>query len=133
MSVVMRQLDSTDRDFHQKLMAVLAFEASEDEAIDRIAASIITEVRLRGDAALLEYTNKFDRLAALSIQVLEIPRAERQAALAGLPEARRHALQQAADRVRAYHERQKKRMWLGWICFHRSRWHGARAKSHCTR
>ena len=58
MSVVIRQLDSTDRDFHQKLMAVLAFEASEDEAIDRIAASIITEVRQRGDTALLEYTNK---------------------------------------------------------------------------
>ena len=108
MSVVIRQLDSTDRDFHQKLMAVLAFEASEDEAIDRIAASIITEVRQRGDTALLEYTNKFDRLNASNVQVLEIPRAERQAALAGLPEARRHALQQAADRVRVYHERQKK-------------------------
>jgi histidinol dehydrogenase len=108
MSVVIRQLDSTERDFHQKLMAVLAFEASEDEAIDRVAADIIAEVRQRGDAALLDYTNKFDRLNASSIQALEIPRAERQAALAGLSEARRHALQQAADRVRAYHERQKK-------------------------
>ena len=108
MSVVIRQLDSTERDFHQKLMAVLAFEASEDEAIDRVAADIIAEVRQRGDAALLDYTNKFDQLNASSIQALEIPRAERQAALAGLSEARRHALQQAADRVRAYHERQKK-------------------------
>ena len=108
MSVVIRQLDSTERDFHQKLMAVLAFEASEDEAIDRVAADIIADVRQRGDAALLDYTNKFDRLNASSVQALEIPRAERQAALAGLPEARRHALQQAADRVRAYHERQKK-------------------------
>jgi len=108
MSVVIRQLDSTESDFHQKLMAVLAFEASEDEAIDRVAADIIAQVRQRGDAALLDYTNKFDRLNASSIQALEIPRAERQAALAGLPEPRRHALQQAADRVRAYHERQKK-------------------------
>ena len=108
MSVVIRQLDSTERDFHQKLMAVLAFEASEDEAIDRVAADIIADVRQRGDAALLDYTNKFDRLNASSVQALEILRAERQAALAGLPEARRHALQQAADRVRAYHERQKK-------------------------
>jgi len=108
MSVVIRQLDSTERDFHQRLMAVLAFEASEDEAIDRVAADIIAQVRLRGDAALLDYTNKFDRLNASSVQALEIPRAERQAALAGLTEARRHALQQAADRVRAYHERQKK-------------------------
>ena len=108
MSVVIRQLDSSERDFHQKLMAVLAFEASEDEAIDRVAADIIAQVRQRGDAALLDYTNKFDRLNASSVQALEIPRAERQAALAGLPEPRRHALQQAADRVRAYHERQKK-------------------------
>ncbi len=108
MPVVIRQLDSTERDFHQKLMAVLAFEASEDEAIDRVAADIIAQVRQRGDAALLDYTNKFDRLNASSIQALEIPRSERQAALAGLPEPRRQALQQAADRVRAYHERQKK-------------------------
>ena len=108
MPVVIRQLDSTERDFHQKLMAVLAFEASEDEAIDRVAADIIAQVWQRGDAALLDYTNKFDRLNASSIQALEIPRSERQAALAGLPEPRRQALQQAADRVRAYHERQKK-------------------------
>lgn len=108
MSVVIRQLNSTDSDFHHKLMAVLAFEASEDEAIDRVAATIIADVRQRGDAALLDYTIKFDRLAAANIQTLEISRAERQAALAGLPEMRRHALQQAADRVRMYHERQKK-------------------------
>ena len=108
MSVVIRQLDSTERDFHQELMALLAFEASEDEAIDRVAADIIAQVRQRGDVALLDYTNKFDRLNASSVQALEIPRAERQTALAGLPESRRHALQQAADRVRAYHERQKK-------------------------
>lgn len=108
MSVQIRQLDSTDADFNAKLMVVLAFEASEDEAIDRAAASILADVKARGDAAVLEYTNKFDRLPATDMAALEIPRAELQAALAGLPEARRNALQQAADRVRAFHERQKK-------------------------
>ncbi len=108
MSVQIRQLDSTDADFNAKLMAVLAFEASEDEAIDRAAAAILADVKARGDAAVLEYTNKFDRLSGASVAALEIPRAELQAALAGLPDARRLALQQAADRVRAYHERQKK-------------------------
>ena len=108
MSVQIRQLDTTDVDFNAKLMQVLAFEASEDEAIDRAAASILADVKARGDAAVLEYTNKFDRLSASSVLALEIPKAELQAALAGLPEARRNALQQAADRVRAYHERQKK-------------------------
>ena len=106
--VSLRQLDSTDKDFSQKLLAVLAFEASEDEAIDRAAASILADVKQRGDDAVLEYTNKFDRLTAKDMHALEIPRTEMQAALAGLPAARRTALQEAADRVRAYHERQKK-------------------------
>jgi histidinol dehydrogenase len=108
MSVSIRQLDTTDPDFHAKLMQVLAFEASEDEAIDRAAANILADVKARGDAAVLEYTNRFDRLTAGSIAALEIPPAELQAALASLPDARRQALQEAAHRVREYHKRQKK-------------------------
>lgn len=108
MSVPIRQLDTNDADFNAKLMAVLAFEASEDEAIDRAAAGILADVKARGDAAVLDYTNKFDRLSAASVAALEIPRAELQAALDGLEPARRDALQQAADRVRMYHERQKR-------------------------
>ncbi len=107
MTVKIRQLDTTEPGFNEKLLAVLAFEASEDEAIDRAAAGILADVKARGDAAVLETTNKFDRLSAASIAALEIPRAELQAALAGLEPARRSALQAAADRVRAYHERQK--------------------------
>ena len=107
MSVVIRQLDSADQDFQAKLMAVLAFEASEDEAIDRTAASIIADVRQRGDAAVLEYTQRFDHVTATSMTALEIPRAALQAALASLAPERRAALTEAADRVRSYHERQK--------------------------
>ncbi len=107
MTVKIRQLDTTETGFQDKLLAVLAFEASEDEAIDRAAAGILADVKARGDAAVLEYTNKFDRLSATSVAALEIPRAELQAALEGLEPARRNALQAAADRVRAYHERQK--------------------------
>ena len=113
MSVNIRQLDTSDPDFNAKLMQVLAFEASEDEAIDRAAASILADVKARGDAAVLEYTNQFDRLSATSVAESRanwfvIPRAELQAALAGLPEARRDALHEAAHRVREYHKRQKK-------------------------
>ncbi len=107
MTVKIRQLDTTEPGFNDKLLAVLAFEASEDEAIDRAAAGILSDVKARGDAAVLEYTNKFDRLSAASVTALEIPRAELKAALEGLEPARRTALQAAADRVRAYHERQK--------------------------
>ncbi len=107
MTVKIRQLDTTEPGFNDKLLTVLAFEASEDEAIDRAAAAILADVKARGDAAVLDYTNKFDRLSATSVTALEIPRAELQAALEGLAAERRAALQAAADRVRAYHERQK--------------------------
>ncbi|MFX7825167.1 histidinol dehydrogenase, partial [Acinetobacter baumannii] len=79
--------------FRDKLSAVLAFEASEDEAIDRAAATILADVKARGDVAVLEYTQRFDRLQAASVAGLEIGKDALQAALAGLPEARRHALQ----------------------------------------
>ncbi len=108
MSVTMRHLDSSAADFPAQLMTVLAFEAGEDDAIDRAAAGILAAVKARGDAAVLEYTNQFDRLAATSVSALEIPQAELQAALLSLSPARRAALQAAADRVRAYHERQKR-------------------------
>ena len=107
MSVSIRRLNTTDSDFNARLMAVLAFEAAEDEAIDRAAANILAEVKQRGDDAVLEYTRQFDRLPASSVAALEIPRAELQAALDGLSPQRRDALQQAADRVRVYHQRQK--------------------------
>ncbi len=106
--VTMRHLDSSAADFPAQLMSVLAFEAGEDEAIDRAAAGILAAVKARGDAAVLEYTNQFDRLAAASVSALEIPQAELQAALLSLSPARRDALQAAADRVRTYHERQKR-------------------------
>jgi len=107
MTIQIRTLDSANPDFRQQLAHVLAFEAAQDEAIDRAAAAILAAVKARGDAAVLEYTNKFDRLQASSVAALEIPRTELLAALQQLPESRRAALQTAADRVRAYHERQK--------------------------
>ena len=106
--VIIRQLHASDADFHAQLMSVLAFEAGEDDAIDRAVAGILSEVKTRGDAAVLDYTNKFDRLTASSMDALEIPHAELQAALHSLTPARREALEAAADRVRAYHERQKR-------------------------
>jgi histidinol dehydrogenase len=107
MSIQIRKFNSADPSFKTQLTAVLAFEASEDEAIDRAAAGILADVKSRGDAAVLEYTNKFDRLTATNVAALEIPQADLQTALNRLSPARRTALQTAADRVRAYHERQK--------------------------
>jgi histidinol dehydrogenase len=107
MPIQIRKLDSTSPDFNAQLLSVLAFEASENEAIDRAAAGILADVKQRGDSAVLEYTNRFDKLNATSVASLEIGQQELRAALDSLPAARREALQIAAERVRSYHERQK--------------------------
>lgn len=108
MNISIRKLDSSTAGFDRQLSAVLAFEASEDEAIDRAAAAILADVKTRGDDAVLEYTKRFDRLDVAAVTALEIGRDALLAALAQLSPVRRQALQTAADRVRAYHERQKK-------------------------
>ena len=108
---LINRLDSRDPGFSAALSRLLAFEAAEDESIDRAAAGILADVRQRGDAAVLEYTRRFDRVEADSAAALEIPRSEWQAALASLPTAQRNALEAAADRVRAYHEHQRGQTW----------------------
>ena len=110
MSLINR-LNSRDAGFQAGLAKLLAFEAGEDESIDRTAAEILAAVRKQGDAALLDYTRRFDRVQADSVAALEIPKADWHAALAALPAAQRDALQAAADRVRAYHERQRGETW----------------------
>lgn len=107
MSLPISRLDSAQADFKAKLSALLAFEASEDEAIDRAAAQILADVKSRGDAAVLDASNRFDRLSASSVQALELSQQEMQQALASLAPERRAALETAAARVRSYHERQK--------------------------
>ncbi|WP_414450479.1 histidinol dehydrogenase [Burkholderia sp. 22PA0099] len=107
MSIKIRKLDSSNDGFHADLRAVLAFEAGEDEAIERSVAGILADVKARGDAAVLDYTNRFDRLNATSVAALELRQDMLEAALEGLEPKRRAALEAAAARVRGYHEKQK--------------------------
>ena len=106
-----KRLSSRDTDFKQRLDALLAFESAQDESIERTVAAILADVKMRGDAALLEYTQRFDRLQAKAMPELELSQAELQAALAGLPRVQRQALEAAAARVQAYHERQPLQSW----------------------
>jgi histidinol dehydrogenase len=110
MSLINR-LDTRSPEFRAQLTALLAFEASEDAAIERTVADILTDVRARGDAAVLEYTRRFDRHQPADIGALEIPRSEWLAALEALPAAQREALEAAAARIRAYHEHQRAETW----------------------
>jgi len=107
---MIRKLDSTQDDFQEALDALLAFEAETDDAIEGAVSKIIADVRARGDDAVLEYTNKFDRTNAAGMADFDIGQPELDAALAALPDAQRAALQTAAQRIRAFHERQKQEL-----------------------
>ena len=107
----MRRLSSTQPDFDSRLESLLAFEGAQDEAVDVATAKILDEVRRRGDAALLEYTARFDRWTPASAAALEVPMDQARAALDGLDAAERDALRFAAERIRVYHERQRQDSW----------------------
>jgi histidinol dehydrogenase len=117
MPVQIRKLDSTAPDFKQRLAALLAFEEAADDAIESAVAQILADVKARGDAAVLEYTVRFDRYAgrpiaggAAGMAAFDVGQDELQAALAALPEAQRAALQTAAERIRVFHARQKQEL-----------------------
>ncbi|QKY00895.1 histidinol dehydrogenase [Janthinobacterium lividum] len=113
MPIQIRKLDSSQDGFQQSLDTLLAFEAGTDAAIEMSVAKILADVKTRGDAAVLEYTNRFDRIphgGAAEMAAFDISQAELQAALNGLPSAQREALQIAAQRIRAFHERQREEL-----------------------
>ena len=105
------RLSTRDADFDTTLAGLLAFENTQDERIEDTVAAILRDVKARGDDAVLEYTRKFDQLEARSIAELEIGKVDLERALAALPGARREALEQAAARIRAFHERQPLASW----------------------
>jgi histidinol dehydrogenase len=111
MSISIQRLDAAQSDFDQQLSRLLAWESVSDDKVNTIVNEVIGRVRTEGDAALVEYTNRFDRTNASSMQDLELGQARLQQALDGLPAEQRAALEKAAERVRGYHERQKGESW----------------------
>ena len=109
--IKIRRFSSAETDFDSKLKALLAFETAQDDSIDEVVAGILKDVKKRGDAAVLEYTNRFDKTNAHSIAELEISQSELVGALNGLPLEQREALKAAAERVRSYHEKQLMASW----------------------
>ncbi len=105
------RLDTTADDFWPKLEKMLAWEGVSDDAVNDIVKEIIQAIRERGDAALVEYTNRFDRMSVAGMGELEIPVDRLRQALDGLPADQRTALELAAERVRRYHQRQVQESW----------------------
>ncbi|OWQ83385.1 histidinol dehydrogenase [Roseateles aquatilis] len=110
----LRTLRTADADFDAQFQRVLHWSAETDAAIESRVAEILADVRARGDAAVLDYTARFDGLRAESLQALELTRGELKAAFDGLPAEQARALTQAAERVRRYHERQKQANGESW-------------------
>lgn len=97
--------------FDEKLDQLLAWESVSDREVNKTVDGILSDVKQRGDAAVVEYTNRFDRLTANGIADLEISQTELQAALDGLGDKERDALRVAAQRIQDYHKHQVQDSW----------------------
>ncbi|MEY8875854.1 MAG: histidinol dehydrogenase [Leptothrix sp. (in: b-proteobacteria)] len=113
-SIAVRHLDTSSADFEAEFQRVLHWSAETDDAIEQRVAEILADVKARGDAAVLDYTARFDSLSATSMAALELTRDELKAAFDAITPAQRHALQAAAARVRDYHQRQLQACGLSW-------------------
>jgi histidinol dehydrogenase len=108
------RLSTASADFEAAFARRLHWSAETDHAIEQRVADILADVQKRGDAAVLEYTARFDGLSVDSMQALELTQSELKQAFDGLPPAQRSALESAARRVRSYHEAQKKASGESW-------------------
>lgn len=106
-----KRLTASDADFNAELDRLLAWDDSVDQQVNESVRHILHQVKTRGDAAVLEFTGKFDRLAVSSVAELEMSSGRLQQALAAIPADQREALEKAAERVRTYHEKQLAPSW----------------------
>jgi len=104
-------LNYSDANFYQQLDKLLAWEASIDGDIAKIVADILTDVKKRGNAAVIEYTNKFDRMSLADASEFELNKEQLQQALDSIGAEQREALETAAQRIRDYAEHQKLESW----------------------
>ncbi|UOO92539.1 histidinol dehydrogenase [Vitreoscilla stercoraria] len=107
----MKQLNSASTDFWQQLKDLQAFETAQDPKIDQIVADICHDVQNRGDAAVIEYTNRFDGMNAQSMADLTLSQADLQAAFERCSSDVQNALTTAAKRIESYHQHQKQASW----------------------
>lgn len=108
---VLARLRSSTPQFRAQLEELFRFDADDDTEVRRVVRDVLHDIRLRGDAALVELTNRFDQRSARSIADLEIRPDQLAAALHGIDVSVREALQLAAERIRTYHEHQRLASW----------------------
>jgi histidinol dehydrogenase len=107
----MQRLDTRQADFDSRLQQLTDWEEGQEQSITDAVTAIIADVARRGDAALLEYTARFDQLQVAAAADLEVSRVQQLAALDRIDPQHREALEHAARRVRSYHEHQQQPSW----------------------
>jgi histidinol dehydrogenase len=105
--VQLKRLNSKDAGFKETLLSSLSLPAADDVAIDAAVVEILSAVQKQGDEAVISFTKQFDRLNISNVSELEIPHQELEQAYSSLSAEQKNALDIAAKRVRAYHEKQK--------------------------
>lgn len=111
MLVQIKKLNATSDDFKSRLKEILAWESLSDEAVHRSVIDIIEDIKNRGDAGVLHWTRKFDRLDVETVSKLQLEPDRMKRSLENLPDDQSQALTIAADRIRRYHEKQKQNSW----------------------
>jgi histidinol dehydrogenase len=111
MATIVTRLDASQRDFNERLDQLLAWESVSDKQVAAVVDDILQQVKVRGDAALIDYTNRFDRRSVTNITDLVITAEQLQIALAQITPEQRTALDVAAERIRQYHEHQLQSSW----------------------
>jgi len=106
-----KRLTTTQSDYQEQMETLLAWEGVSDEQVNSTVRDVIKNIRLRGDDALVEYTNKFDRMNVSSMKELTFTQDQLNAALNNIPADQRQALEIAAERVRSYHKHQIMESW----------------------
>ena len=106
-----KRLKTAQPDYQSQMDALLAWEGVSDDQVNSTVKDVIQNIRQRGDAALVEYTNKFDRMNVSSMQELTITQKQLEDALNNIPADQRQALELAAERIRSYHKHQLMQSW----------------------
>lgn len=108
---IITRLDASQSDFNQRLDQLLAWESVSDTRVAAVVDDILHQVKTRGDSAVVEFTNKFDRRSAKTINDFVVSSAQLQNALAQISAEQRAALEIAAERIRNYHQHQLQSSW----------------------
>ncbi len=106
-----KRLNSKESNFWSQLDQLLAWDEASDDAVFKTVNGILNDVRKRGDSAVVEYTNRFDRMSVADMSALDISRDRQQKALQSISTEQRKTLEFSAERIKSYHEHQKIESW----------------------